>query len=194
MDTEHLRSFILNNAVIQIAADKINDENDVSRERVTKHLYADPLLSPYIPQFDIGMRANAASMSAYYEIFYMLENHIRSTITNVLEEAKGSNWWDDCVPENVRNSATHNLQRELDAGVSRRSTDLIDYITFGELGEIIKSNWDQFGSIFSSKKGLEKVLASLNLLRGTIAHCGMLSEDEVLRLKLTVRDWFRLMS
>lgn len=32
-----------------------------------------------------------------------------------------------------------------------------------------------------------------NLLRGLIAHCEELSEDEVLRLRLTLADWFRLM-
>lgn len=34
---------------------------------------------------------------------------------------------------------------------------------------------------------------SLNLLRGPIAHCSPLAEDEVVRLKLTLKDWFRLM-
>jgi hypothetical protein len=35
-------------------------------------------------------------------------------------------------------------------------------------------------------------MANLNMLRGPIAHCSPLAEDEVLRLQLTVRDWFRL--
>jgi hypothetical protein len=34
---------------------------------------------------------------------------------------------------------------------------------------------------------------SLNTLRGPIAHCGLLAEDEVDRLKLSVKDWFRLL-
>jgi len=32
-----------------------------------------------------------------------------------------------------------------------------------------------------------------NLLRGPIAHCCPLAEDEKVRLDLTVKDWFRLM-
>jgi len=35
-------------------------------------------------------------------------------------------------------------------------------------------------------------MANLNTLRGPIAHCSPLAPDEVLRLQLTVRDWFRL--
>jgi len=37
------------------------------------------------------------------------------------------------------------------------------------------------------------VMGSLNTLRGPIAHCSPLAEDEALRLRLAVRDWFRLM-
>ena len=39
----------------------------------------------------------------------------------------------------------------------------------------------------------EKIIASLNALRAPIAHCSPLADDEVIRLQLTVRDWFRLM-
>ena len=72
-------------------------------------------------------------------------------------------------------------------------TDPIDFTTFGELGEIIKKNWDVFDSLFTSVRAVEKVMSSLNTLQGPIAHCSLLAEDEVLRLRLAVRDWFRLM-
>lgn len=77
--------------------------------------------------------------------------------------------------------------------MTRRSLDELDYTSFGELSVIITSNWDIFGALFSSKKAVEKVMSSLNSLRGPIAHCSPFAEDEVLRLQLTVRDWFRLM-
>lgn len=68
---------------------------------------------------------------------------------------------------------------------------MIEYITFGELGEIMKANWKYFGGTLN-QRGMENVLARLNTLRGPIMHCGTLAEDEVLRLKLSVRDWFKL--
>ncbi len=72
---------------------------------------------------------------------------------------------------------------------------MIDYTTFGEIGEIVKDNWDVFAGIFSGsdKNRVLRVINRLNLARGPIAHCGLLSEDEVVRLKLTVRDWYKLM-
>jgi Family of unknown function (DUF5343) len=36
-------------------------------------------------------------------------------------------------------------------------------------------------------------MTSLNVLRGPIAHCCPLAEDEVARLRLALKDWFRLM-
>ena len=85
------------------------------------------------------------------------------------------------------------MQRERDSGMTMRSEDQLDFTTFGELAEIIKANWSIFGSIFNSVKAVEKVMNSLNALRGPIAHCTILAEDEALRLRLSVRDWFRLM-
>jgi hypothetical protein len=39
-----------------------------------------------------------------------------------------------------------------------------------------------FGSTFSSVKAVEHVMANLNSLRGPIAHCSPLAEDEIVRL------------
>ena len=78
--------------------------------------------------------------------------------------------------------------------MTRRSEELIKYTNFGELSVIITNNWDLFGAIFSSRRAVERVMNSLNLLRGPIAHCCPITEDEVDRLRLTVKDWFRMMA
>ena len=148
----------------------------------------------YYPQFEEAVRREAAEMSAHYELFYCLEKSIRQLITETLEAEDGAGWWTgQRVPQNIQQNAADRIQKERDSGVTARSTEPLDYTTFGELGEIIKTSWELFGSIFNSKKAVEKVMASLNTLRGPIAHCSPLAEDEVLRLQLTLRDWFRLM-
>lgn len=147
----------------------------------------------YYPQFEQSVRAEAAEMSRHYELFYCLENSIRKLITEALRENVGSNWWESGkIPDNIVNGVKDRVQKEIDSGVTRRSDDPIDYTTFGELSVIITTNWDLFGTIFSSRRAVEKVMSSLNLLRGPIAHCCPLSEDEKDRLQLTVKDWFRI--
>ena len=83
--------------------------------------------------------------------------------------------------------------REAQAAVSIRSEDDIDYTTFGQLGDIIRENWSDFAGMLSNQSAVSRVLSALNMLRGTIAHCGVLAEDEVDRLKLAIRDWFRVL-
>ncbi len=150
----------------------------------------------YYPQFGLAIRNDAHKMSAYYEIFYCLERTVRELVSQTLSQSvnNAEDWWDlTSIPENIKQEVAGRIQREKDSGVTVRSDSELDYTTFGELSCIIISNWMLFGSIFSSKKAVEKVMNSLNTLRGPIAHCSMLADDEIIRLKLTIRDWFRLM-
>lgn len=149
----------------------------------------------YYPQFDEAVRAEASAMAKHYEVFYSLEKSIRALVADTIEaEEKRSDWWKTArIPPAIQAEVSSRIQKELDAGITRRSLDELDYTTFGELSVIIINNWDLFGGLFNSKKAVEKVMASLNALRNPIAHCSPLAEDEQLRLQLTVRDWFRLM-
>lgn len=153
----------------------------------------DEQLEPFIKQFDLSNRHNAAHMSRYYEIFYLLENDIRRLIGETMEAAHGPNWWDSHVPPAVLEEVRKNREREAQAAVSMRSEDDIDYTTFGQLGDIIRTNWSDFAGMLSNQSAVSRVMAALNMLRGTIAHCGVLAEDEVDRLKLAIRDWFRVL-
>jgi hypothetical protein len=146
----------------------------------------------YYPQFEQEVRQEAAQMARHYELFYCLEQAIRKLITEAMEEAAGANWWEDKVPQQIRDEVKKLIKNEVDSGVTRRSDRAIDYTTFGQLSVIISSNWILFETIFKSPRAVEKVMSSLNLLRGPIAHCCPLSEDEIDRLQLTVKDWFRM--
>ena len=150
----------------------------------------------FYPQFDQIVRNEATEMASHYELFYCLERSIRTMITETLKAAHGINWWDkdEIVPQQVKDAVKQNMQNELDFALTPRSTEKLDYTTFGQLGEIVKKNWSYFGDTFNSLKGFTKVMTYLNLLRSPIAHCCPLAEDEVARLKITVRDWFRLMA
>ena len=97
------------------------------------------------------------------------------------------------MPQPVKDNVQKNMQREIDSGVTLRSEQEIDFTTFGELGEIVRNNWSHFDTMFSSEKAFTKIMTSLNMLRGPIAHCCPLAADEIVRLKLAVKDWFRLM-
>ncbi len=188
---EAIRLFGLNNLSIESEIRQIERRRDVDLGHTNDQ--EQRIDQTYYPQFSERIRAEASRMSASYEIFYCLENSIREIIVQRLEEQHGSDWWNSAVPEIVRKNAEGNRKKEQSSGVTPRSTDLIDFTSFGELGEIIKTNWDIFGDTFRDVRAVEKVLATLNTLRAPIAHCKALAEDEELRLYLGLRDWFRQM-
>lgn len=186
----NIKHFLMTNQLIEYNLGELESSLGIDLGRSTVNI-AD-IESKYYPQIDQDLRADAHKMAPFYEIFYSLERSIRRTISDVLN-SEYDEWWDEKVPQVVKDNVGKAIKKELDSGITMRSSENIDYCDFGELGEIIKYNWDLFGSIFRSVHAVEGVMRNLNTLRNTIAHCGLLAEDEQLRLRLTVRDWFRLM-
>lgn len=186
---DRIKLFGMANALTERSLDKVEETTGTDLQRGRE----DDKDEEYYPQFEAALRAEAASMSLHYELFYCLERSIRKLVTETLTAQHGATWWDVCVPQLVRENAEKNMQREIDSGVTPRSDNSLDFTTFGELGEIVRQNWKNFDAMFASEKAFNKIMTSLNQLRGPIAHCCSLAPDEVVRLRLTVSDWFRLM-
>lgn len=186
---DKLRLFGLSNLAAERELDKVEATLNINFCRSEREQEEEQ----YYPQFDQPLRNEAIEMSRHYELFYCLEKSIRKLLDDTLVAQHGENWWSKCVPKSVQENAALNMKKELDSGVTLRSEEEIDFTNFGELGEIVKTNWDSFDAIFSSQKAFTKIMTSLNMLRAPIAHCCPLAEDEIVRLRLTVKDWFRLM-
>lgn len=188
-----IKSFAMTNMLLEADLDLIEKKYQLDLGRNVQS--TSTIEDSYYPQFDASLRAEAKKMSQHYEIFYCLEKSIRQLIVDVFENSGDPEWWEKLVPEVIKENAKKSIKREKEAAVTPRSSDPIDYTSFGELGEIIKSNWGLFGSVvFNEQKAVEKVMAALNSLRNPIAHCSPLAEDEVRRLELALRDWFRIIS
>ena len=187
--------FILKNAVITQNLRTVFAEQRVGNARGALEAQADSLVADYLRQVDFETLADAERMSEFYKLFYALENDMRDLIELTIADGKGPNWWIDAVPQAVRENVQKNYDREASEGLPPRSDRLIDYTTFGELGEIVKENWDVFSGMFSNanRNRVLRVINRLNLVRGPIAHCNFLPEEEAIRLKLAIRDWYKLM-
>jgi len=187
-----IKLFGISNQLLENDLDRIERELSVDLGRDHQKTLEND--QDYYPQIERDIRQEAAAMSGHYEVFYSLEKSIRRLIADTLDAAEPGGWWaGGRCPTMIKTEAEARMQKEIDSGMTPRSSEPIDFTNFGELGEIIKANWDVFGGIFNSKKAVERVMANLNTLRGPIAHCSALAEDEIVRLRLSVRDWFRLM-
>lgn len=192
MSAEHnaVKLFAITSQLVEHELDLVEKEHAIDLQRGRSE--GTDVDATYYPQIESAIRAEAASMAPHYEVFYSLETTIRRGVKEQLN-AEDENWWtSNRMPPHIRAEAEKRRQKEIDTGMTPRSDDPMEFLTFRELGEIIKGNWDVFGAVFSSQKAVERVMSNLNSLRGPIAHCSPLAEDEVVRLRLTVRDWFRL--
>lgn len=188
-DATTIELFVLKCASLRLAVDAALPEGG----RKSRSPDEEAQVRSSVAQFPSDLRDKADVMSEYYKLFYMLENDIRRLIDDTITEAHGAGWWAKHAPTSAKEECKLNRQREAEFGVTSRSENELDYISFGQLGEIMRQNWDLFGGILSNQKAMGRVMHGLNNLRGPIAHCGLLADDEVDRLKLTVKDWFRLL-
>lgn len=195
-----IRNFGMANLMAEVALDKVEEKFniDLGRPKIRK----DSLILDLV-DIEEDVRKMASEMASHYELFFCLEVSIRKLISQRLGEVEnyGPGWWDakkndgkDVVPQAIRDSARKSRENEISQAITARSEALIDYTTFGELGDIIVVNWDIFGDMFTKKEAVQRVMRLLNTLRGPIAHCCILDDHEISRLHLTVRDWFKLMS
>ena len=196
MSTERdIELFILKSAIITYGLRSAFSEQRVGNPRGALEAQADSLVADYLKQVDFETLQDAERMSEFYKLFYALENDMRDLIESTMIDAKGREWWNTAVPQAVRDNVQKNYDREASEGLPPRSDRLIDYTTFGELGEIVRENWDTFSGMFSNatRNRVLRVINRLNLVRGPIAHCNFLPEEEAIRLKLAIRDWYKLM-
>ncbi len=188
--SSRIKLFALANSLAENALDSIENSYKVDLGRKAP---IEVKKRDYYLQFDAQFRQEAKEMGEHYEVFYCLERSIRSLVVQLMTAKHGENWWEDKVNPEIKKNVDGNIKREEESGFTQRSELKIDYSTFGELNQIVTSNWDAFTDLFRNPRAFQKIMTSLNLLRGPIAHCCPLAADEIVRLEITVKDWFRLM-
>jgi hypothetical protein len=190
-DADRIRAFGMANLQLNSELQQVEHQYGVGLRAPVK---SDPGEGePYYGRFEAELRGEALAMASHYQVFYCLENTIRGFISDLMEGAYGADWWEKKVDDAVKKEAKDNKAREEAAGVAPRSDDAIDYVTFGQLGDIIEKNWDVFAGALRNRKAVRRVLATLNAVRAPIAHSTLLPDDEVARLRVALRDWFRQM-
>ena len=144
--------------------------------------------------FEHDILASARKMARFYVYYYAFENSIRSLISGRLEERHGINWWELKAPDGVKANVKKHQNSELDTAMAIRSEDPLYYTNFGELIDIINANWEDFSDTIRSRKAMQSVISQFGKIRNVIAHSCELEEDDIFRLKLLIKDWFRIQS
>jgi hypothetical protein len=144
--------------------------------------------------FSFAIRLEAKRMAKVYELLFCFENSVRELIEDRLKEAYSiETWWSEGVPEAIRTSA-----EKLKSGEQRtpwhgpRGGTLLAFVDFPVLAQIITSGWEYFEDLLGKPEWVEHLFDEMNQSRRAIAHTGVLSQFDVERMELRVRDWLRI--
>lgn len=165
-------------AGIQIGADAAITEESLLREA----------LAP----FGVSRRNDALEMSRLYAILFCFENEVRFFIRERLEENDGVDWQTKLPQRILTNAQSRKDSAIKDSWLEGEKTDLLGFVDFGNLAQIIVEKWDFFKDIIPSQHWLKQRMDEMEKARNFIAHNRMLLPSEFQRLYMYVADWNRV--
>ncbi len=188
--SDHIKLFGMHNLLLETDLKKL-EESGIQIEHARTIQRAEIV---DVDLFESDILQEARKMADFYALYYSLENSIRRLISERLSEKHGPNWWRDRVPEGVQREVDKKRRDEKDTTMSIRSEDPLAYTNFGELISVFDQNWSDFSDTLRSQKAMQTILSQFNRIRNVVAHSCALNEDEIMRFKLFVKDWFRIQS
>lgn len=190
MNKDVLRSFLFRGLMFESEADQF--------QRAGIQIGADAqeaeeaLLTAQLAPFGIHRRNSALEMCRLYALLFCFENEIRDLIRERLAENEGLDWFEK-LPTKIQNQATSRRDQALkDSWLEGEKTDLLGFVDFGHLGQIIVAKWDCFKDIIPSQHWLSQRMDEIERARNFIAHNRMLLPSEFARLYMYVSDWNRV--
>jgi len=185
---DELKNFIFNallteDNLFSIAKDGLNVKDGSTQAPISRIVESD--FSPIIWQ-------QAMQMSSVYTILFCIENTLRNFIVERLAEQKGLSWWNDCVPNKVKEAAQKlKISEEKNKYHSTRGDSLIYYTMLDNLAQIIVNNWEEFSDIIPNQAWIVSRMDDLTMCRNVIMHTGVLPQFEIERIESIARDFSR---
>jgi len=110
------------------------------------------------------------------------------------KEGTVSDWYDK-VPKDVQEEVKKlEDTEEMKSWMSLGSRDKSALLTLPQLLKVIEQNWKEGFDDLIRDKGLIQEARLLVHLRNTICHMSTIPDEEVERIKQTMRDWFRVVA
>lgn len=149
------------------------------------------LLMEALASFGVKRRNDALEMARLYAVLHAFENEIRALLRDTLDEQIQGDWWQtDAIPKKIREKADSRRASALsDSWLEGAKQDNLEYVDFGDLSQIIITNWDHFKETVPSQSWLNQRMVELEKARNFVAHNRMLLPNEFQRIYMYVSDW-----
>jgi len=150
------------------------------------------LLSEALSPFGVARRNQALEMARLYAVLHCFENEIRSLIRERLQEKEGPDWQDK-LPAKVKQAAESRQKTAFtDSWLEGEKSDLLGFVDFGHLSQIIVEKWTCFEDIVPTQHWLKQRMDELEKVRHFIAHNRALLPSEFQRVYMYIADWNRV--
>jgi len=141
----------------------------------------------WYPQEDI---TSARRMTQVYFRLYLFESKLKRLVESILSQADRDGWFEHYVPEPVRKEAARKRAEE---GMAKfhaaRGSEKLAYLSISDLRRVVEANWVLFESRLYQKDWALGKLEELRLTRNAMAHMGDVSDDDLIRIDVILRDW-----
>ncbi|MDH4439537.1 MAG: Swt1 family HEPN domain-containing protein [Rhizobium sp.] len=189
MTTNDLRNFLFRGLMFEAEASNFQSAGiqvGADQSDVEERLLADAL-SP----FNVSLRNQALEMARLYAVLFCFENSVRDFIRDTLSEKDGVDWVSQ-LPQKIKGHAeTRREAATVDSWLEGEKTDLLGFVDFGHLAQIIIHKWDYF-PVLPSQHWLKQRMDEMEKVRNYIAHNRMLLPSEFQRLYMYISDWNRV--
>lgn len=165
-------------AGIQIGADSSEAEENLLKEA----------LAP----FGVSRRNNALEMARLFAVLFCFENEIRDFIREALVEKEGLDWIDKLPPKIKEHAESRRETALKDSWLEGEKSDLLGFVDFGHLAQIIVAKWEIFKNVIPTQHWLKQRMDELEKCRNFIAHNRMLLPSEFQRIYMYIADWNRV--
>lgn len=139
-----------------------------------------------------AVRSGSLVMQRSYRLLFVLENLVREFVREVLEEIDKDEWFEKRasreMKKRVEDRKAAEAKNNWHAG---RNAHPVYYLDFGDLALLIQSHWENFKGLLPTQSWAVSRLNDAERSRNVIAHTNLLSDEEVVRLEMHVRDWVR---
>ena len=150
------------------------------------------LLKEALAPFGIARRNNALEMARLFAVLFCFENEIRDFIREALLEKEGLDWIDKLPPKIKEHAESRRDIALKDSWLEGEKSDLLGFVDFGHLAQIIIAKWDVFKNVIPTQHWLKQRMDELEKCRNFIAHNRMLLPSEFQRIYMYISDWNRV--
>jgi len=187
MSEDKLYSFVFRGLLTEESLDKAGRKPKGSFSEIWETEMSERL---GIPLIDAEFVVKSRKMAVVYTAICAFENSVRNFISQKLFEEKKENWWELCVSKKIKARVETRKNSENNVRwLTPRGNSMIYYTEFGDLIDIIMSNWKFFEIHIKQIDWAKQIINTLEKSRNIIMHGGELAQTDIERVGMFIRDW-----